>query len=80
MVAGPNFTYLSGRIQQLTVTDVETVKEVSLCKSLHLGKPAYLLSQDRKPLFGKGILASTGPIWSTKGRLLLLSSTLKRLR
>ncbi|KAL6289757.1 hypothetical protein ACE6H2_007267 [Prunus campanulata] len=67
---GPNFTYLSGRIQQLTLTDVETVKEVSLCKSLHLGRPAYILSQDRKPLFGKGILASNGPIWSHQRKII----------
>ncbi|KAH0980695.1 hypothetical protein GBA52_007872 [Prunus armeniaca] len=67
---GPNFTYLSGRIQQLTLTDVETVREVSLCKSLHLGKPAYLLSQDRKLLFGKGILASSGPIWSHQRKII----------
>ncbi|ONI22295.1 hypothetical protein PRUPE_2G119600 [Prunus persica] len=67
---GPNFTYLSGRIQQLTLTDVETVREVSLCKSLHLGKPAYLLSQDHKPLFGKGILASSGPIWSHQRKII----------
>ncbi|BBG97252.1 cytochrome P450, family 714, subfamily A, polypeptide 1, partial [Prunus dulcis] len=59
---GTNFTYLSGSIQQLAVTDLEMVKEVSLCTSLNLGKPGYV-SKDRKSLFGQGIIAANGPIW-----------------
>ncbi|XP_020413623.1 cytochrome P450 714C2 isoform X2 [Prunus persica] len=59
---GTNFTYLSGSIQQLAVTDLEMVKEVSLCTSLNLGKPGYV-SKDRKALFGQGIIAANGPIW-----------------
>ncbi|RXI06723.1 hypothetical protein DVH24_025859 [Malus domestica] len=59
---GPNFTYLTGSIQQLSITDLEMVKEVCLCRSLNLGRPTFV-SKDRKPLFGQGIIASNGPIW-----------------
>ncbi|CAB4299785.1 unnamed protein product [Prunus armeniaca] len=66
---GPNFTYLSGSIQQLAVTDLEMVKEVSLCTSLNLGKPGYV-SKDRKSLFGQGIIAANGPIWHHQRKII----------
>lgn len=54
--------YSSGTIQILCITEMETVKEISLWTSLSLGKPDHL-SKDRGPLLGLGILASSGPIW-----------------
>ncbi|XP_038875448.1 cytochrome P450 714C2-like [Benincasa hispida] len=59
---GRNFVYSSGTIQILCITEMETVKEMSLSTSLSLGKPDHL-SKDRGPLLGLGILASSGPIW-----------------
>ncbi|KAL4028092.1 hypothetical protein IC575_011284 [Cucumis melo] len=59
---GQNFVYSSGTIQILCITEMETVKEISLWTSLGLGKPDHL-SKDRGPLLGLGILASSGPIW-----------------
>ena len=40
LVAGPNFTYSTGSIPQLSVTDLVMVKEVSMCTSLNLGLQA----------------------------------------
>ena len=38
------------------------MKQISLCTSLKLGKPAYIL-RERKPLFGEGIIATSGQTW-----------------
>lgn len=61
--------YSTGSIQLVSVTDIDMAKEVSLCTSLKLGKPAYL-SKDRKPLLGQGILASNGPTWSHQRKII----------
>ncbi|KAM1140282.1 hypothetical protein ACFX19_041066 [Malus domestica] len=66
---GSIFMYSTGGIQLVSVSDVDMVKEVSMCTSLNLGKPAYL-SKDRKPLLGEGILASNGPIWSHQRKII----------
>ncbi|BFG21444.1 hypothetical protein CerSpe_077180 [Prunus speciosa] len=66
---GPIFMYSTGSIQLVSVTDIDMAKEVSLCTSLKLGKPAYL-SKDRKPLLGQGILASNGPTWSHQRKII----------
>ncbi|XP_052211319.1 cytochrome P450 714C2-like [Diospyros lotus] len=60
---GPIFTYSTGNIQILCITDPEMAKEVSLCTSLSLGKPSYL-SKERGALLGEGILSSSGRYWS----------------
>lgn len=62
-MAGSIFSYSTGNIQRLNITDTEMVKEISLNTSLTLGKPAYL-SKDFRPLLGRGILSSSGPIWA----------------
>lgn len=59
---GPIFTYSSGSMQHLYVTDPVLVKEFSLNTSLDLGKPTYL-HKERGPLFGRGILTSNGTMW-----------------
>lgn len=60
---GPVFVYSSGTIQTLCVTDVEMVKEISLCTPFRLGKPSYH-SKDYAALLGQGILSSSGPMWA----------------
>ncbi|KAM6560019.1 hypothetical protein CsatA_029258 [Cannabis sativa] len=57
------------------------VKEVSLIStSLNLGRPPYL-SRNYGPLFGQGIISSSGQIWAhQKNRFLLLNSTMTRSR
>ncbi|KAJ4953049.1 hypothetical protein NE237_029881 [Protea cynaroides] len=59
---GRIFMYSTGNIQFLYVTNPDVVKEISLCTALELGKPSYL-AKERKPLFGNGILTSSGKIW-----------------
>ena len=67
--AGPIFMYAAGGIQFLCITDVEMVKEVSLCTSLSLGRPPYI-SKDHGPLFGQGIISSSGPIWAHQKKII----------
>uniref|UniRef100_A0A1W7HBQ9 Cytochrome P450 n=1 Tax=Scoparia dulcis TaxID=107240 RepID=A0A1W7HBQ9_SCODU len=66
---GPNFLYSTGNIQILSITDPDSVKELSLCISPDLGKPSYL-SRDRGPLLGRGILTSNGPYWSSQRKII----------
>ncbi|KAI4347740.1 hypothetical protein L6164_008523 [Bauhinia variegata] len=61
--------YSTGSMQWLLVTDIEMVKEVSLCTSLNLGKPSYLF-KSYGPLFGQGILSSSGPIWAHQRKII----------
>ncbi|KAF4395218.1 hypothetical protein F8388_001605, partial [Cannabis sativa] len=49
--------------------DIELVKEVSLCTSLSLGKPSYL-SKNHGPLFGQGIISSSGQIWAHQKKII----------
>ena len=67
--AGPIFTYAAGSIQFLFVTDVEMVKEVSQCPSLSMGRAPYI-SKDYGPLFGQGIISSSGPIWAHQKKII----------
>ncbi|KAK4267986.1 hypothetical protein QN277_024695 [Acacia crassicarpa] len=66
---GPICLYYGGRIQFLMVQDTELVKEVSCNTSLNLGKPSYL-SKDFGPLFGRGILSSSGPLWAHERKII----------
>ncbi|KAB2595243.1 cytochrome P450 714C2-like [Pyrus ussuriensis x Pyrus communis] len=66
---GPIFMYSTGIIQHVSVSDLDMLKELSLTY-LNLGKPAYKLSKDRKPLLGQGILSSNGPIWSHQRKII----------
>ncbi|CAI0438428.1 unnamed protein product [Linum tenue] len=45
------------------------VKEISHFTSLSLGRPSYL-SRDFGPLFGQGIIASSGPTWSHQRKII----------
>ena len=63
------FTYSSGNTQLLCITDPEMVKQISLCTSLKLGKPAYML-KERKPMFGEGIISSSGHIWAYQKKII----------
>ncbi|XP_034708551.1 cytochrome P450 714C2-like [Vitis riparia] len=66
---GAMFTYSSGNTQLLCITDPEMVKQISLCTSLKLGKPAYML-KERKPMFGEGIISSSGHIWAYQKKVI----------
>lgn len=68
-LAGSVFVYSTGNIQHLCTTDLEMLKEISLCTSLDLGKPSYL-SKLRGPLLGQGILSSSGPIWARERKII----------
>ncbi|KAF6172632.1 hypothetical protein GIB67_041955 [Kingdonia uniflora] len=65
---GPMFTYSTGNIQLLYVP-CDMVKEIGLCTSLNLGKPIYL-TKDRGPLFGHGILSSSGLQWEHQRKII----------
>lgn len=45
------------------VCDAKIVRELSIFKSLDLGKPAYLQT-DRGPLLGKGLITTNGALWT----------------
>uniref|UniRef100_A0A2N9GXV3 Cytochrome P450 n=1 Tax=Fagus sylvatica TaxID=28930 RepID=A0A2N9GXV3_FAGSY len=62
-VLGRTFLFELGTHQILYATDLQLVKQISNFKSLDLGKPAYL-HEDRGPLLGKGLISSTGSVWS----------------
>ncbi|KAL5866202.1 hypothetical protein ACOSQ3_003716 [Xanthoceras sorbifolium] len=68
-IYGPVFVYSTGNIHLLSITGIDLVKEITLCTSLHLGKPDYL-SKDLGPLLGQGILSSSGPIWSHQRKII----------
>ena len=53
----------------MIVTDPEMVKQISLCTSLKLGKPAYML-RERKPMFGEGIIATSGQTWAYQKKII----------
>lgn len=61
--------YSAGIIQTVCTTDVEMVKEISLCATLNLGKPSYL-SKDRGPLLGQGIFSSNGTYWAHQRKII----------
>ncbi|KAL1827573.1 hypothetical protein ACET3Z_005985 [Daucus carota] len=60
---GKTFSFALGNIQILYIGDSELVKEISLCRSLDLGKPSYL-QKDRGPLLGKGLLTTNKEVWT----------------
>lgn len=59
---GQVFMFSLGPIQILCVNQPDIVREITVCTSLDLGKPAYQLKQ-LGPLVGKGILTSNGAKW-----------------
>lgn len=69
VLAGPIFLYSTGNILLLYVSNPELVKEISLYKSLDLGKPSNM-QKERKPLFGNGILTSNGSVWAYQRKII----------
>lgn len=61
-MTGKTFTFALGKTQFLYIGDGELVREMSLCKSLDLGKPSYM-HKERRPLLGKGILTTSREAW-----------------
>ncbi|XXG40103.1 hypothetical protein AAC387_Pa01g0900 [Persea americana] len=66
---GPIFQYSTGNILLLYVSHPGLVKEISVHKSLDLGKPRYM-QKERGPLFGNGILTSNGPLWAHQRKII----------
>ncbi|KAK3014381.1 hypothetical protein RJ639_009155 [Escallonia herrerae] len=62
-VTGKTFSFRLGTVPVLYVTDPELVREINLCRSLDLGKPAYL-QKDRGPLLGKGLITTNRAVWT----------------
>ncbi|KAF8380788.1 hypothetical protein HHK36_028282 [Tetracentron sinense] len=60
---GPNFMFSLGNVQLWYVNAPHVAKEISLCTSLNLGKPAYQ-HNERGALLGQGILTSNGALWA----------------
>lgn len=61
--------YSTGNTQMLFMTDQEILKEMSLCMSLDLGKPSFLI-KERGPLFGRGVISSNGSIWAHQRKII----------
>ncbi|KAK1368929.1 Secologanin synthase [Heracleum sosnowskyi] len=59
---GKNFCFAVGKQQFLYIGDGELVRDMSLCKSLDLGKPSYM-HKEQGPLLGKGILTASRGTW-----------------
>ncbi|CAJ1960653.1 unnamed protein product [Sphenostylis stenocarpa] len=66
---GQVFMFSLGTIQILSVNQPDIVKDVTVCTSLDLGKPAYQLKQ-LGPLVGEGILSSNGSRWVHQRKIL----------
>jgi len=58
-----------GTTQILCVNQPDIVREVTVCTSLDLGKPAYQLKQ-LGPLVGQGILTSNGTKWVRQRKII----------
>ncbi|XP_010249510.1 PREDICTED: cytochrome P450 714C2-like [Nelumbo nucifera] len=66
---GPIFTYATGTVQHLYISEPHLVKEISLCRSWDLGKPVYLVKQFW-PLLGLGITRSNGQLWAHQRKII----------
>ncbi|XP_062186463.1 cytochrome P450 714B1-like [Phragmites australis] len=66
---GPMFSYSIGNMVFLHVSRADVVRDLSLCVSLDLGKSSYMKVTHR-PLFGDGILKSSGEAWAHQRRLI----------
>ncbi|XP_024032395.1 cytochrome P450 714C2-like, partial [Morus notabilis] len=66
---GQVFMFALGNIQILCVNDPDTVRHITTCTSLDLGKPTYQY-KERGPLLGQGILTSNGTIWAHQRKIL----------
>ncbi|XP_059455045.1 cytochrome P450 714C2-like [Corylus avellana] len=66
---GPIFMFSLGNIQILHMSDPEVVREISICKSLDIGKPSFE-GKAVDPLLGQGILTSNGAKWAHQRKIL----------
>ncbi|OEL23801.1 Cytochrome P450 714B1 [Dichanthelium oligosanthes] len=66
---GPIFTYSIGNMVFLHASRPDVVRDLGLCVSLDLGKSSYMKVTHR-PLFGDGILKSSGEAWAHQRRLI----------
>ncbi|RLN34875.1 hypothetical protein C2845_PM03G16460 [Panicum miliaceum] len=67
---GPIFTYSIGNMVFLHASRADVVRDLGLCVSqLDLGKSSYMKVTHR-PLFGDGILKSSGDAWAYQRRLI----------
>ncbi|QCD77939.1 cytokinin trans-hydroxylase [Vigna unguiculata] len=66
---GQVFMFSLGTTQILCVNQPDIVREVTVCTSLDLGKPAYQLKQ-LGPLVGQGILTSNGTKWVRQRKII----------
>ncbi|CAD6216643.1 unnamed protein product [Miscanthus lutarioriparius] len=67
---GPIFTYSIGSMVFLHASRADVVRDLGLCvSSLDLGKSSYMKVTHR-PLFGDGILKSSGEAWAHQRRLI----------
>ncbi|RCV14533.1 hypothetical protein SETIT_2G434000v2 [Setaria italica] len=66
---GPVFTYSIGNMVFLHASRADVVRDLGLCVSLDLGKSSYMKVTHR-PLFGDGILKSSGEAWAYQRRLI----------
>ncbi|WOG84973.1 hypothetical protein DCAR_0104159 [Daucus carota subsp. sativus] len=57
-----NFLFCTGKDTIVYIGDGELVREMSLCKSLNLGKPSYM-HKERGPLLGRGLLTTSKEVW-----------------
>ncbi|XP_059664359.1 cytochrome P450 714C2-like [Cornus florida] len=66
---GQVFMFSLGNIQIVHVNEPDTVREITTCTSLDLGKPSYQ-HKERGALLGQGILTSNGAAWSHQRKIL----------
>ena len=70
VAAGPIFTYSIGNMVFLHASRADVVRDLGLCVSpSDLGKSSYMKVTHR-PLFGDGILKSSGEAWAYQRRLI----------
>lgn len=67
--AGGTYLYWLRHRPALYVTEPGLIREMARCVSLDLGKPAYQ-QKGQEPLFGRGVLKSSGPSWAHQRRVI----------
>lgn len=58
-----------GSVVALHLCQPDLIKEISLCSSLSLGKASHQ-KKTHEPLFGQGILKSSGEVWARQRKVL----------
>ncbi|XP_059626353.1 cytochrome P450 714C2-like [Cornus florida] len=66
---GQVFMFALGNTQIIHVNEPDTVREITTCTSLDLGKPSYQ-HKERGALLGQGILTSNGAVWAHQRKIL----------